>query len=175
VQVDKKFTRKEGKPFAVVWLEDLTGTLEVVIWNDVYVTVSELLVPGQVIEIRGTIDTRGDSLRATAQNVRLPSATKPNGAANGNGGSSDEPAILLQFSPATTSEELREVRDLLASSPGPRRVQLLFDRPSGEPLRLDAGADLRVDLTRDLEQKLTRWLVATKSERRGDNANPAAI
>jgi len=175
VQVDKKFTRKEGKPFAVVWLEDLTGTLEVVIWNDVYVTVSELLVPGHVIEIRGTIDTRGDSLRATAQNVRFPSATKPNGAANGNGGSSDEPAILLQFSPATTSEELREVRDLLASSPGPRRVQLLFDRPSGEPLRLDAGSDLRVDLTRDLEQKLTRWLVATKSDRRGDNANPTAI
>jgi DNA polymerase III subunit alpha len=175
VQVDKKFTRKEGKPFAVVWLEDLTGTLEVVIWNDVYVGVSELLVLGQVIEVRGTIDTRGDSLRATAQNVRLPSATKLNGAPNGNGGSSDEPAILLQFSPATTSEELREVRDLLASSPGPRRVQLLFDRPTGEPLRVDAGSDLRVDLTRDLEQKLTRWLVTTKSERRGDNANPTAI
>ena len=26
VQVDKKFTKKEGKPFAVVWLEDMTGT-----------------------------------------------------------------------------------------------------------------------------------------------------
>ncbi len=25
VQIDKKFTRKEGKPFAVVWIEDLTG------------------------------------------------------------------------------------------------------------------------------------------------------
>jgi len=175
VQVDKKFTRKEGKPFAVVWLEDLTGTLEVVVWNDVYVTVSELLVPGHVIEIRGTIDARGDSLRATAQKVKLPSAAKANGAANGNGGSSDEPAVLLQFSPATTSEELREVRDLLASSPGQRRVQLLFDRPSGGSLRVDAGSDLRVDLTRDLEQKLTRWLVATKSERRRDNSSPTAI
>jgi len=29
-QIDKKFTRKEGKPFAVVWIEDLSGTLEVV-------------------------------------------------------------------------------------------------------------------------------------------------
>ena len=36
VQVDKKFTKKEGKPFAVVMLEDLTGTLEVVLWNEVY-------------------------------------------------------------------------------------------------------------------------------------------
>jgi hypothetical protein len=74
--------------------------------------------------------------------------------------------VQLQFSPAATTEELREVRELLASSPGQRRVQLLFDRPSGEPLRVDAGSELRVDLTSDLEEKLVRWLVTTKSERR---------
>src|SRR5213082_1752526 len=180
VQVEKKFTRREGKPFAVMWIEDRTGALEVVVWNEVYVAVSEILVPGRVVEIRGTIDTRGDSLRATAQKIRVPSANKPNGAPNGNAGLSEatarperstsaesEPAVLLQFSPATTKEELREVRELLASSPGRRRVQLLFDRPSGEPLRVDAGADLCVELTSDLEQKLVRWLVTTKSQRRG--------
>jgi DNA polymerase-3 subunit alpha len=165
-QVDKKFTRKEGKPFAVVWIEDLTGTIEVVVWNDVYVTISEILVPGRVVEIRGTVDTRADALRATAQRVKVLTREKGNGA-NGDEKSFDEPAVMLQFSPATTSEELREVRELLASSPGQRRVQLLFDRPSGDPLRMDAGADLRVELTRDLEQKLMRWLVTAKSERRG--------
>src|SRR5205085_7885291 len=162
VQAEKKFTRKEGKPFAVIWLEDQTGTLEIVIWNDVFVTVSELLEPGRVVELRGTIDTRGDVLRATAQKVRMPTRGKSNGATNGdNGGGppTDEPAVLLQFSPAATSEELREVREILASSPGPRPVQLLFDRPGGEALRMDAGANLRVNLTRDLEEKLMRWLV----------------
>jgi DNA polymerase III subunit alpha len=172
VQAEKKFTRKEGKPFAVIWIEDRTGTLEVVVWNDVYLTVSELLVPGKVVEIGGTIDTRGDSLRATAQKVRTPTANKTNGAGNGNGG--EEPAVLLQFSPATTSQELREVRELLASSPGQRRVQLLFDRLTGEPLRMDAGADLRINLTRDLEEKLTRWLVTSKSERRNPPLDSAA-
>jgi len=165
---EKKFTRKEGKPFAVIWLEDRTGTIEIVVWNDVYVTVSELLLPGKVVEVRGTIDARADSLRATAQKVRVPTATKSNGAVNGNGGApaSEEPALLLQFSAATTSEELREVREILATSPGQRRVQLLFDRPNGEALRVDAGADLRVNLTHDLEQKLMRWLVTTKADRR---------
>jgi DNA polymerase-3 subunit alpha len=179
VQVEKKFTRREGKPFAVVWVEDRTGALEVVVWNEVYVVVSEILVPGRVVEVRGTIDTRGDSLRATAQKIKVPGANKPNGASNGNQGSTrlcdatagqasvgSEPAVQLQFSPATTTEELREVRELLASSPGQRRVQLLFDRPGGEPLRVEAGSELRVELTRDLEQKLMRWLVTTKSERR---------
>src|SRR5207245_6506620 len=66
VQVEKKFTRREGKPFAIVWVEDRTATLEIVVWNDVYITVSVILVPGRVVEIRGTIDTRADSLRATA-------------------------------------------------------------------------------------------------------------
>ena len=172
-QVDKKFTRKEGKPFAVIWIEDLTGTIEVVVWNDVYVTVSEILAPGRVIEIRGTVDTRGDSLRATAQKVKLVTREKSNGS-NGDDKNVREAVVLLQFSPATTSEELREVRELLASSPGHRPVQLLFDRPTGDPLRVDAGSDLRVDLTRDLEEKLTRWLVTTKSERRGD-LNSSAV
>ncbi len=69
-QVDKKFTKREGKPFAVVWLEDLTGNLEVVIWNEVYVKVAEQLVPGKVIAIQGTLDKRDESMRATAQKAR---------------------------------------------------------------------------------------------------------
>jgi DNA polymerase III subunit alpha len=166
-QIDKKFTRKEGKPFAIVWIEDLTATLEVVVWNDVYVKVSDALAPGRVVEIQGTVDARGDSLRATAQKVKVLSAEKPNDSANERSTAPvEEPAVLLQFSPATTKDELCKVREILASSPGQRRVQLLFDRPVGYPLRVDAGADFRVDLTRELEEKLSRWLVTSKSERR---------
>ena len=44
-QVDRKFTKKEGKPFAVVFLEDLTGTLEVVLWNETYVPVANASSP----------------------------------------------------------------------------------------------------------------------------------
>jgi DNA polymerase-3 subunit alpha len=168
VQVDKKFTRREGKPFAVVWIEDLSGTLEVVIWNDVYIKVADALAPGRVVEIQGTVDTRGDSIRATAQKVRVLSTEKTNGASANEKSTSmfGETAVLLQFSPATTSDELREVREILASSPGQRRVQLVFDRPTGTSLRVDAGTDFSIDLTRDLEQKLAKWLVTTKPERR---------
>jgi DNA polymerase-3 subunit alpha len=175
-QVERKFTRKEGKPFAVVWIEDLSATLEVVIWNDVYLKVAEALAAGRVVEIEGTIDTRGDSLRAIAQKVKVLTPGNGNGAGNGNPkwpGRSEEPAVLLQFSPAATSEELRKVREILASSPGPRPVQLLFDRPAGDVLRVDAGSDLRVELTRDLEEKLARWLVTSKAERRNSNVDPA--
>jgi DNA polymerase III subunit alpha len=175
LHVEKKFTRKDGKPFAVIWIEDLTGSLEVVIWNDLYVKISDALTPGRVVEVRGTIDTRGDSLRATAQNVK---ALVPTTNAGGNGNetspaSAGEPALRLQFSPATSSEELRQVRQILATAPGQRRVQLLFDRPTGGLLCIDASAELRVELTHDLERKLARWLVTSKIEQRNSTADPA--
>ena len=135
----------------------MTGIIEVVIWNDVYVQVSDILATGRVIEVKGTIDTRGDLPRVTAQRVRLLSSVRPNGNTvkeePGNG--FDESAVLLQFSTATTADELREVRQLLASSPGVRRVQLFFDRANGDPLRVDAGVECRVNLTGDLQEKLS--------------------
>ena len=168
VQIDKKFTRREGKPFAVVWVEDLTGTLEVVLWNEIYMKVADALAPGRVIEIRGMVDKRDEAVRAIAENVTTLAREKANGKAANEGwtSASQEPAVLLQFSPAATSIELREVREILTSSPGRRPVQLLFARASGNSLRLDAGSDFCVDLTSAIERKLSRWLVTPKPEQR---------
>ncbi len=163
VNVEKKFTRKEGKPFAVVWIEDRADMLEVVVWNEVYLKVSGALEAGRVIEIKGTLDKRDEIPRAVAQEIKTLSSRKPNGATEGSAESNQESAVLLQFSPATTGDELREVRRILASSPGRRPVRLLFDRANGNALRLDAGAEFSVNLTRELEERLSRWLVTEKS------------
>jgi len=162
VNVEKKFTRRDGKPFAVVWLEDLTQMLEVVVWNEVYLKVSDALVSGRVIEIKGTLDKREEVLRATATEIRLLAPGKTNGAKEQSTDAFEESPVLLQFSSATTGDELREVRDLLVSSPGRRTVRLLFDRANGNSLRLDAGAEFRVNLTPALEEKLSRWLATAK-------------
>jgi DNA polymerase-3 subunit alpha len=172
VQIEKKFTKKEGKAFAVVWLEDLTGTLEVVLWNEVYLEVAEGLALGRVVVLKGTLDKRDDSARATAQKVTLLTPEKANAAA---ALARSRNSVLLQFTPAATSDELRQVREILASSPGPQPVQLLFGRPVGEPLRVDAGADFCIDLTRELEQRLSRWLVSTKLERSPQIPEPAQV
>src|SRR2546426_12019446 len=162
VNVEKKFTRREGKPFAVLWIEDLTDMLEVVVWNEVYLRVADALTAGRVIEIKGTLDKREEVIRGTALEIRSLALGKTNGANQSGGDSSGEPVVLLQFSPATTGNELRQVREILVSSPGRRPVQLLFDRGDGKPLRLDAGEELRVNLTRELEEKLSRWLATPK-------------
>jgi DNA polymerase III subunit alpha len=155
LQVDKKFTTREGKPFAVVWLEDMTGTLEVVLWNEVYVKVSAALAVGSVIAIRGTLDKRDDSVRATALNVKL---LEPDQAGTESPNESEGPGITLRFSPAVTAEELRHVREVLARNPGDQRVQLVFERANGPALRVDVSDELRAELTPELEATLAPWL-----------------
>src|SRR3954463_6333914 len=101
-QVDRKFTKKEGKPFAVVWLEDLTGTIELVVWNELYVECAEKLVPGNVAGVRGKLDLRDESLRATAEKLRILSTEMPRGK-NVNG--SETPPLCLRFSANADRDE----------------------------------------------------------------------
>ncbi|MFL6526673.1 MAG: DNA polymerase III subunit alpha [Chthoniobacterales bacterium] len=150
-QVDRKFTKKDAKPFAVVWLEDLSGTLEVVVWNETYVKVANVLTPGAVVAMEGTLDTRDDAVRATAQKVLALSPDAKNGAAA---------PIVLRFPPGTPSNILRDVRDLLASSPGKRVVLLQIEQPGRPAVQIAAGRDCRIDLTPELERKLQPWLPA---------------
>jgi DNA polymerase-3 subunit alpha len=165
VQVDKKFTKKEGKPFAVIQLEDLTATLEVVLWNEVYTTVAEALVLGRVIGVHGTLDRRDDALRAVAQRARAltatakgpaPGVSNGNGNGNGNGLAAKPAPLVLSFSPAVTPEELRQVKAFLASSPGNLPVRLMFSRADGGFVQMDA--DIQVQLTPDLRARLAPWL-----------------
>jgi DNA polymerase-3 subunit alpha len=138
VQVDKKFTKKEGKPFAVVFLEDLTATLEVVLWNEVYTTVSEALVLGRVLAVTGTLDKRDDSLRAVAQRAKvLSTATGPvrlpnesNGNGNGNGSAAKE----CRWCSALIRGDVRRIApgaDCPNQSPGTQPVRLMFCRADG--------------------------------------------
>ena len=158
-QVDRKFTKKEGKPFAVVFLEDMTGSLELVVWNEVYVKTSDSLQPGRVIAVQGTIDKRDDALRATAQKVKVMLPDPPSARVSAKIPVALGP-LVLRIPPGTSPTQLRDVRDLLASSAGTRDVVLRFERADGPAVQVAAGQDCRVELTPDLAERLGPWLEA---------------
>jgi DNA polymerase-3 subunit alpha len=161
-QVDKKFTKKEGKPFAVIWIEDLTGTLELVVWNELYLECAENLVPGNVVAIRGKLDLRDESLRATAEKLRILSTDHASTPSDMR--SDPVPPLCLRFSCDAGSEELREVREILSSSPGRTPVELIFESEAGEPVRVNTGANFCVTLNAELQEKLSHWLSVTLIE-----------
>jgi DNA polymerase-3 subunit alpha len=170
-QFEKKFTKREGKPFAVVWIEDLTTALEVVLWNETYVKVADVLELGRVIAIRGVLDKRDEGLRATAQNVKVLAPDGPNGGpVTARVQEIVEPSVVLRFPPETTAQELRQVQSIIRASPGSRPVSLVFARENGPALQIDAGNAFRVNLTPDIEAQLRPWL-----QRKGESQETAAV
>ncbi|MDF1850940.1 MAG: DNA polymerase III subunit alpha [Verrucomicrobiales bacterium] len=67
-----KYTKREGKPFAILLLEDFTGTTEVMVWNETFQKCNQSLVKGNVIELKAKIeqDNRSDENRLTADEVK---------------------------------------------------------------------------------------------------------
>ena len=148
VLVEKKFTKKESKPFAVVVLEDLSSQLEVMIWNETFNKSVALLEQGNVVSITGRLDIREEGPRVTANEVRP--VKKP--------AAVDRPLVLKFSRENTTEADLRFVRETLAGSPGMRRVEIIFADETGRRVRLQPGTDFSVTWGEELQSRLSPWL-----------------
>jgi DNA polymerase-3 subunit alpha len=146
--VEKKFTKKEGKPFAVVVLEDLSGSLEVMIWGETFAKCSQQLEPGNVVSISGRLDKREETARLVAQEVKPLKKPEP-----------PEKPVVLNFEWRNMTEaDLVRVRDILRQSPGKRRVELHVRGEEGRQLKLLPSDDFRVAWSAEIESKLKPWL-----------------
>ena len=141
------------------------------LWNETYVPVANALEPGTVLAIRGTVDKRDEGIRATAQKVRAlkPDAVLPNDSGNGAEGNGaarvrEEAPVTLRFAAGAAAEELRAVREILASSPGAQPVTLMLMSASGKTVRIEAGEPCRVALTPEIERRLAPWLGSYASD-----------
>jgi DNA polymerase III subunit alpha len=159
IGVEKKFTKKDSKPFAIATLEDLTGSIEVMVWNETFLKSSRFLEAGKVVAIAARVDKREEPPRLAASEVReLKPVANGNGGNGGNGHAAPKP-VLLRFQHASTSEaQMLVVQKALALSPGARPVQIEF--VNGEGLRLLMKSRARVDLSDELRGTLREWLAS---------------
>lgn len=150
--VEKKFTKKDSKPFAVVVLEDLTASLEVMIWNEAFVKAQSQLVQGNVVSIAGRLDKREEAPRLVANEVKL--LKKPAARA------AEKPVVLTFDRARTTEADLARVREIVQKHPGSRTVELQFDPAgiSGKPVRLRAGLEFTMTLDDSAREELAPWL-----------------
>ena len=147
VSVERRFTKKDGKPFAIVKVEDLTDQVEVMIWNEAFTRVQKFIELGAVVSITGRLDLRDEGPRIAADDVK---PLKKPGA--------DEKALVLKLDAENATEaDLFAIRDTLARNPGVRRVELHFTRvaPSKPVILL---ADYRVTLNAAAREELAQWL-----------------
>jgi len=150
VAVEKRFSRKGNKPFAIVTLEDLSESVEVMIFGEAYASGAALIEVGKLVNIEARVEVREEEgVRVSAIQVkplkRPPEASKP-------------VALKLNWE-KTSVAELFEIRDALLSSPGMRAVTLQFEHRDGRRIHLHPAEQFRVAWEPPLEARLKRWLV----------------
>jgi DNA polymerase-3 subunit alpha len=144
--VDRKFTKKDGKPFAILMLEDLTGSVEVMVWSEAFTKYSNYLETGKVVSITGRLDKREDASRIVASEVRPVAAVR------------EEP-VRLQFQRSQTSaRDLERVRNTLVEFPGSRPVLFEFVWDDGRRISLRAGERFKVNWLPELQERLSPFM-----------------
>ncbi len=149
--VDKKFTKKDGKPFAIVVLEDLTGSVEVMIWNEAFAKCAAHLESGRVVAITARVDKREEAVRLVAAEVKplKPSAPRPE----------NSPIVLTLPHDRTTENDLLDLKKTIEQFPGTRRMELRFVNGNGAKLRMHLGPEFGVDFSPECRERLAPWLM----------------
>lgn len=175
VSVEKKFTKKEGKPFAVCVLEDFTGTVETLVWNEAFQKYASLIEQGRAVAVTARLDKREETPRLSVQEIHPLKQAAPrvaeetgshylvSGRAERHGddaGSARPVPVLLRLPRAETTErDLMELKETIERHPGARPLLLEFVNGGGESLRLRLGAAFCVELSPELASRFGSRLV----------------
>lgn len=73
--VQTRVSKKNGKMWATVTLEDLTGSIEINFFPATYQSVSTMLERDQLAIVRARVQERDDSIQLSAQDLKLPSGS----------------------------------------------------------------------------------------------------
>jgi DNA polymerase III subunit alpha len=146
--VEKKFAKKDGKPFAIVSIEDFTGQLEVMAWDSAYSDNVELLVPGTVVSANVRVTRRDEGVRAMASSFALlkqKASLKP---------------VRLRLAHSKLSEPgLLDILAAVKRFPGKRPLVVEIIRDDGKSFEFPAADDITIGDENALHRELTAFEV----------------
>ncbi|HSI62779.1 MAG TPA: OB-fold nucleic acid binding domain-containing protein, partial [Candidatus Saccharimonadia bacterium] len=163
-RLEIKFTKKDNRAFATFALEDFTGTVECIAWNETYEKFKALMASGAAVGIRARTekDNRSDAIRLTVQEVKvLKPAKEPKEGAkpspkNGNGTNG---TLVLRLDSAKHSEQdLEAIFGIITANPGNTKVQLRIAVASGREAVLNADKAYGVELSDEVREELQEWV-----------------
>jgi DNA polymerase-3 subunit alpha len=141
--VQNGVSKKSGKPYALVTLEDLEGSVQVLCINENYDKNRELLVPGKAIFVVGEVNTGDERPKIFPQEI-MPLEDAPR--------RYTKQVHLRLHTAHLKPESLESIRELVASFPGKCPLFLCFVRPTGEVLFLETHEKYFVCPSRELQQ-----------------------
>jgi DNA polymerase III subunit alpha len=145
---DKKLTRKEGKPFAILSVEDFTGSVEVMVWAEAFAKAAREIDKGKIVAIIGKLDKRDDGVRIVANEVGPLTPRK------------SVKSLTIDI-PMEKADEQRlvAIRDLVRQFPGIQPLYLRIRSTNGQEIRLRASSDFSVQDDKAFRARLDELLV----------------
>jgi DNA polymerase-3 subunit alpha len=134
---------KQGNSWAIVTIEDLEGSADVMFFANTYTSHALNLVEDRVVVIRGRIDRREENVRITALDMSMPDVSAaPTG-----------PVVITIDSVRVTPPLVERMKEILRSHPGNREVHLKVENGKGgvmmkidDSLRVTSSPSLSADL-----------------------------
>lgn len=122
----KQKMTKKGEKMAIVTLEDLSGSVEVIIFPDLYKTVQELLLTDMPVIVAGTIDQAEQGPQIKAMRIHLLSEVKKKSVAR---------LDITMNTTGLTQDDMAKVKEILLKHKGDIPVYLRMQDPlNGESL-----------------------------------------
>jgi DNA polymerase III subunit alpha len=136
------FSKKSGKPYSMVTLEDLEGSVQLLVMND-YDKFRPLLEENKAILVIGEVGTGEDKPKIFPQEI-MPLEDAPR--------KYTKQVHLRLHTAHLKPEDLDNVREVVAANPGKCPLLLCFMRPAGETIFMDTNDRFGVAPSLKLQQ-----------------------
>jgi len=166
-KVEKKIS-KDNKPYALLQIEDIEGTLDVVVFSQSLQEYEKIMVEGALVLACGQISKNDDVIKMYLQEL-YPLEDAPRLF-------TERLSIHLPAS-AVNDGILRKIRDLLKKHPGGTPVFFCLQFQQGEEIFLSSGHDFKItpaeslitDLERIIGEESVYVAASTKPCRKADS------
>ena len=144
--VDRRFSKKDGSPWAIVTIEDHHGAqVDVLLFNKVYALVAPQIVEDNIILVKAHVSIRDDRMSLLGDDVKVPELGPGNGAGL--------PLRLTMRTDQCTAENIAKLKGVLVNNAGDSDVYLNLVNGEhsqlmilGDHLRVNRSASLMGDL-----------------------------
>jgi DNA polymerase-3 subunit alpha len=144
-EVQKGISKKSNKPYALVTLEDLTGSVQLLCLNDNYEKFAPLWIPNAALLVTGEVNRSEDKPKIFPQEVvRLEDAPHLH---------TKQVHLRLQMA-HLTPPDLETVRALTAAHPGKCPLFLCLKWPGGEIVFIETHERFAVKASTSLQQAI---------------------
>jgi DNA polymerase-3 subunit alpha len=142
--VQQGVSKKNGKPYAMVTLEDLEGSVQILCMNENYDKNRELFVDGKAVLVIGEVNTGDDKPKIFPQEI-MPLEEAPQ--------RFTKQVHLRLHTAHLKPQHLQSVQTLVAMHPGKCPLYLCFVRPTGEVIFLETHDRFFVTPCADLQRQ----------------------